>query len=378
MYDIAHESDVFPPVGLRCAGRFRLLPGRFGRCGPQTGGADANFPRPRGFRAPGDRVIAAAVALVVAALVVAALVRWPGVAPQDRPNDRSLHETPVPRAGGWAILAGWIAASVVAATPPGFSASSYTVLLAAVAALFAISLVDDYRGVSPAWRIVVQAACALAVALALDPFPAFGIAGVAAVTVALVAAANFYNFMDGSDGLAGAMTVIGFAAYAAAAALAGAPNASWLALACATIPFLARNLPPAKLFLGDSGSVPVGFLAAAGGIAGVAASLWPAWFPLLVFLPFLADATVTLGRRLLRGERVWEAHRTHYYQRLALQGAGHGGTLRVYGALMLGCAASAVACAALRPHLGWGVFAAWVAIVVVLFARIDYHVGIRG
>ncbi len=103
------------------------------------------------------------------------------------------------------------------------------------------------------------------------------------------------------------------------------------------MPFLAVNFPPSRLIMGDVGAVPLGFLAAAFGCALVAGGHWPAWFPALVFLPFIADATTTLARRALRGERIWEAHRSHYYQRLHRLGAGHRGTLAIYGAWMAGC-----------------------------------------
>lgn len=323
-------------------------------------------------------MIAALLAFAVSALLVAGIARHPGLAPQDRPNHRSLHDGAVPRAGGWAVFAGWAVALALAPPPPGFPPPAWGTLLGAVAALFAVSLADDLRGLAPGWRLAVHAVAALALAASLDAWPGGGAAGIAAVALVLIAATNFFNFMDGSDGLAGAMALCGFAAYAAAAALAGAPFAAWLALAAAIVPFLARNWPPARLFLGDAGSVPLGFLAAAAGIAGAAAGTWPGWFPVVVFLPFLADATVTLLSRALRGERVWEAHRTHYYQRLVRQGAGHRGALALYGALMAGCAASAVACAALAPGAGWALLAGWSAIVVVVFARIDYHGGHRG
>ena len=113
-------------------------------------------------------------------------------------------------------------------------------------------------------------------------------------------------------------------------------------------------------------------------VAGAAAGIWPAWFPVLVFLPFLADASVTLAKRALAGERVWEAHRSHYYQRLVRAGFGHRGTLAVYGALMVGCGATAVACAAWRPGAGPLALAAWVAIVALVFGGIDYHWRQRG
>ena len=106
------------------------------------------------------------------------------------------------------------------------------------------------------------------------------------------------------------------------------------------------------MFMGDVGAVPLGFLAAALGVAGVVQNTWPAWFPVLVFLPFLADATVTLAARAFRGEPVWQAHRSHFYQRLNTLGAGHRGTLAVYAGLMLACAAFALACLILAPTQG--------------------------
>jgi hypothetical protein len=127
------------------------------------------------------------------------------------------------------------------------------------------------------------------------------------------------------------------------------------------------------MVLGAVGAEPLGFLAAAMGFGGIVDGLWPAWFPPLVVLPFVADATVTLALRLVRGERVWEAHNVHYYQRLHRLGAGHRGTLAVYGALMAGTASTAVACASLYPAWGAHALAAWCAVCLLLFAAIDYH-----
>ena len=84
--------------------------------------------------------------------------------------------------------------------------------------------------------------------------------------------------------------------------------------------FLVFNFPPARVFLGDAGSVPLGFLAGALGAQGALSGAWPMWFPVLVFSPFIVDATVTIARRVARGERIWIAHRDHYYQRLVLSG----------------------------------------------------------
>jgi UDP-N-acetylmuramyl pentapeptide phosphotransferase/UDP-N-acetylglucosamine-1-phosphate transferase len=151
--------------------------------------------------------------------------------------------------------------------------------------------------------------------------------------------------MDGSDGLAGGMAVIGFAAYAFAAGLAGhAPLAATsLAVSAAAAGFLAYNFPPARIFLGDVGSIPLGFLAGALGVIGWRDDVWPLWFPVLVFGPFIGDATITLFKRAARRERVWQAHREHYYQRLVRMGFGHRNTALIGYAAMLVCAAAALA-----------------------------------
>lgn len=319
-------------------------------------------------------MIALALAALVSAAVLVLVAHKPAIAPSDRPNARSLHERPVPRAGGWAVWAGFLAAAPLLPAPPGYAGAAYATLLVAIVALFVVSLVDDYRGVPAIARMAVQVACALALGVALVPAVPTDVLRIAAIAFVLVAATNFYNFMDGSDGLAGAMTVCGFAALASGAALDRTPSfVPLLAIAVAALPFLVRNLPPARVFLGDAGAAPLGFFAAAAGIGGTLAGTWPAWFPVLVFLPFEADAAVTLARRLLRRERVWEAHRSHYYQRLVRLGAGHAGTLAAYAALMLGCGATAVAVLALAPAAGPLALAGWAAAIALLFASIDYH-----
>jgi UDP-GlcNAc:undecaprenyl-phosphate GlcNAc-1-phosphate transferase len=108
-----------------------------------------------------------------------------------------------------------------------------------------------------------------------------------------------------------------------------------------------HNFPPARVFMGDTGSIPLGFLAGALGGYGWAAGAWPAWFPVLVFSPFVVDATVTLLRRLARRERVWIAHRTHYYQRLVL--CGWSPRRLAWSAYALMAVAAAAALAAREP-----------------------------
>jgi len=272
----------------------------------------------------------------LAAFAVALVGAWLLLTPAgrrialDTPNERSLHERPVPRTGGIAIAAGVGAACLL--HWPGFGA-----LLASAAALAAVSFADDLRQLPVAVRLGAHLAAAAA-ALALEPHAA-GALTFLLLVLAVAWTANLYNFMDGSDGLAGGMTVVGFGAYALAAWSGGnAPLAILCAsVAAAALAFLAYNWHPARLFMGDVGSVPLGFLAGAVGVMGWGRGLWPLWFPVLVFAPFVGDATLTLVKRALRRERVWEAHRDHYYQRLVRMGFGHRRTAGVEYAAMLAC-----------------------------------------
>ncbi|MBU4499659.1 MAG: UDP-phosphate N-acetylglucosaminyl 1-phosphate transferase, partial [Gammaproteobacteria bacterium] len=183
---------------------------------------------------------------------------------------------------------------------------------------------------------------------------------------------NLYNFMDGSDGLAGGMVAIGFGALALAAWLGGAPSLAMFcaSIAAAALAFLRFNFPPARVFMGDAGSIPLGFLAAALGIDGAAHGVWPWLFPLLVFSPFIVDASVTLARRALRGEKIWRAHRSHYYQRVVLLGATHRQLALAAYALMLASAALAFVLLRVPQHTASLLILA-AAIYLLVFLTID-------
>jgi UDP-N-acetylmuramyl pentapeptide phosphotransferase/UDP-N-acetylglucosamine-1-phosphate transferase len=281
----------------------------------------------------------------------------------DRPNERSLHREPVPRSGGIAIALGTAAGLALA---PAIPLAAFGL----AAALSALSLADDIRPLPTLLRFAAHLAAAAALAAAefgtRDPWLA------PMLVLALAWYANLYNFMDGSDGLAAGMAVTGFGAYAWAAQLAGhaALATSSAVVASACLAFLPFNFHPARLFMGDAGSVPLGFLAGALGLIGWRDGAWPLWFPLLVFAPFVGDATLTLLRRCLRRERVWQAHKDHYYQRLARMGFGHRGTAWVEYGAMAACAGLALlareagsagqAAALGAAVLGLGLLASWV------------------
>jgi UDP-GlcNAc:undecaprenyl-phosphate GlcNAc-1-phosphate transferase len=254
--------------------------------------------------------------------------------PLDKPNERSLHVVPVPRTGGIAIIAGLIAAALWLRASPS--------LWVPAVALAVASYFDDRHALPAAVRLVMHL-----VAAGIFLWLAAGSSTAALLLVLWLAIAwttNLYNFMDGSDGLAGGMAVIGFGTYALAAWFGGNVEFELLAwsIAAAAAGFLIFNFPPAKIFMGDVGSIPLGFLAGALGVAGWQRELWPLWFPLVVFAPFIVDASVTLLRRALRRERIWQAHREHYYQRLILSGWSHRKTAIWEYALMVACAALAL------------------------------------
>ena len=155
---------------------------------------------------------------------------------------------------------------------------------------------------------------------------------------------NLYNFMDGSDGLAGGMAAVGFGSYGIAALTGGDFSfaAINLSVTAAALGFLVFNFPPAKVFMGDVGAIPLGYLAAVFDITGWLRGDWPVWFGIAVFSPFIVDASLTLLKRLLRGARVWQAHREHYYQRLVQSGWGHRKTALAEYVLMALCGGAAM------------------------------------
>lgn len=254
----------------------------------------------------------------------------------DRPNPRSMHVAPTPRIGGLGLLAG--IAAPLAVLRPELPAG----LWIALALLVAVSLADDLGGLPIALRLPLHVAAAALACAAVAP--GLSVLWLAVAAIAGGWAINLYNFMDGLDGLAGGQAVIGFGAYGLAAAHAGDPSVALAssATAGAALGFLLFNFPPARVFMGDAGSTALGLLAAGLGLAGVIRGDWPWWFPVVAFMPFVLDATLTLALRIAAGQRFWQAHREHAYQRLSLMGLGHRRTTLVYYALMASSAAVAL------------------------------------
>ena len=279
------------------------------------------------------------VALLITVSVIAFILKSKlGKSVQDIPNERSLHSKPVPRTGGIGLLLGVFAAWSLILT----SLAWWLVL--PLLGLFAVSLLDDIHGLPVKKRLLVHLVAAAILVLGAGVTVQHGWLAAAILFFFGVWMTNLYNFMDGSDGLAGGMALFGFASYGIAALLAQDEvlALSNLTIAAAAFGFLIYNFHPAKIFMGDAGSIPLGFLAAGMGLWGWLRGDWAAWFPLLVFSPFIVDATVTLAKRSLRGVKITEAHREHYYQRTVQMGWSHRNVAVLEYILMLGVGVSAL------------------------------------
>jgi len=292
----------------------------------------------------------------------------------DQPNERSLHQRAVPRTGGIAVLVGLLVGSTgLVMIGQG---RHYLWLLAGLPVIL-VSFLDDRQGLGVVPRLLAQGISAgLLLALLAGPglwrWPLIGDVpvGVAAplLGIGIVWMINLYNFMDGMDGFAGGMAVIGFFTLAALGGFAGVPafTVANLLVATASAGFLVWNFPPARLFLGDVGSSLLGFLVAGMMLWSHRDAIVPIGLCLLVFSPFIVDASITLLKRLARGERIWQAHREHYYQRLVRLGWGHRRTVLVEYGLMIACGLSAVATAPDSVGWQWTVLFAWAVIYTLL------------
>lgn len=299
----------------------------------------------------------------------------------DVPNERSSHSVPTPRGGGIALV------GVVLATCAwlGWSHPPVRAICIALggggALVAAIGWLDDRRAVPARFRLLVHlAAAAWAVGwlggmerLQLGPWTLqLGLAGSFLAVVGVAWLINLYNFMDGIDGIAGSEAVVvgGFAS--ALLLLAGDLPLALLsaAIASAAAGFLFWNWPPARIFMGDVGSGTLGFLFAVLAVASENRGAVPSLLWVLLLFVFIFDATVTLARRIARGEPWYSAHRSHAYQRATQGGLTHlGVTLRVIATnLLLGMLALA---AAQYPAAQFLLFLAGACLLALLYVAVE-------
>ena len=280
---------------------------------------------------PAAFFVAAAVATAVATRLL--IPRLESSRVLDRPNQRSSHIAPTPRGGGLAVVpvaaVAWAAAGLLG--DPG-------VIWVAVGALIlcGLSWMDDLKGLPPVVRLAAHAAV-VAVLLAQLPAEVLHFQGLLPLWADRLAAAlawiwfiNLFNFMDGIDGISGVeMVAIGAGVVVAGIWVASvgvlAPPAA--AVVGAGVGFLWWNWHPAKVFLGDAGSVPLGLMLGWLLLELAARGLWSA--ALILPLYYLADATFTILRRAARGAVLWQAHREHFYQRAVARGLTHNHVARI-------------------------------------------------
>jgi UDP-N-acetylmuramyl pentapeptide phosphotransferase/UDP-N-acetylglucosamine-1-phosphate transferase len=284
----------------------------------------------------------------------------------DRPNERSSHRVATPRGGGIAVIGSILLAWVVLARAESVPSGVVGIVLGA-ALLGAVSWFDDLRGLSPVVRLLAQAA-AVAIGILVLPGPR-DLLYLAAISLLWIWWINLFNFMDGIDGLAGSeAAAIGAGLLLFGSVGAGADPALQAFVAAVTgaaIGFLIWNWSPTRVFLGDVGSVPLGYVLGFLLLGWAVRGYWK--IALILPLYFLADATITLARRLLRGERIWQAHREHFYQQAVRRGLSHAAVVkRVIAAdlVLIGCGWAA--------ENGWGAvsLAASAATVAILLAAL--------
>ncbi|BAL26041.1 glycosyltransferase family 4 protein [Azoarcus sp. KH32C] len=252
----------------------------------------------------------------------------------DIPNARSSHSVPTPRGGGVAIVLTFLCAVSILTFLGRAEPSGSWAILGAGVLVAVVGFIDDHRHLAARWRLLAHFVAAAWALVLLDGAPRldwfgtpmdFGWVGATFAAVYLVWLLNLYNFMDGIDGIASVEAICVCVGGALLYFLGGRPDLMFLplVLAAAVGGFLYWNFPPAKIFMGDAGS---GFLGIVLGTLSIqAAWVSPAWLWswLILLGVFIVDATWTLLRRLCRGERVYEAHRSHAYQHAAQRWGRH-------------------------------------------------------
>ncbi len=261
----------------------------------------------------------------------------------DMPNERSSHSLPTPRGGG-------LATTPVLALILLFAKSPAALLGLGALVLLAVSWLDDRKGLPPAPRFAVHALTVIGFLILLpgDGLVFQGALPLWADRIVTVIGwlwfVNLYNFMDGIDGITGVETLsLGLGI----ALVAGLDHAGWteqlippaLAAAAVGAAFLVFNWHPAKLFLGDSGSVPFGYVL--GGLLVMLAIEGQLAAALILPAYYLADATITISRRAMAGEKIWQPHRKHFYQRAVQGGKRHdqvSAAIALGNVALVGCA----------------------------------------
>jgi len=301
----------------------------------------------------------------------------------DIPNRRSSHVTPVPRGGGVGfglVLAGLVLLGSVL----GFQDREVMIFLSVwILATLLLGWVDDRHGLAPVTRLAFQLALAGSVVIVSGPLVEPLVPGaffehtavrIMVTVVWFMWLLNLYNFMDGIDGIASVQAIVAAAVMAAWFAAVGDTSLAMIGLSvvASSAGFLVWNRSPAKLFMGDSGSTVLGLVLAWMAYAGVNRHGIPVLAFVLLLGVFIGDATVTLVRRLFRGEAITQAHRSHFYQRAVALGASHN--------QVTGLAGSFAILLSLLATLHWRVgemHGLWVGLALVILTAVMAAITLR-
>lgn len=265
--------------------------------------------------------------VLVAAYFMTAMLRKYALAKSlmDVPNSRSSHTIPTPRGGGVAIVVSFLFALFWLMLTDAIDSAWALGLMGAGAGVAILGFLDDHGHIAARWRLLGHFAAASWLLLWVGGLPSLQVLGTpiklgwlghALALLYLVWMLNLYNFMDGIDGIASVEAVCVCVGGALLYWLTGYSNLIGvpLALAAAVTGFLIWNFPPARIFMGDAGSGFLGLILAGLSIQAAVVSPQLFWSWLILLGVFIVDATFTLARRLMRGDKVYEAHRSHAYQ----------------------------------------------------------------
>jgi UDP-GlcNAc:undecaprenyl-phosphate/decaprenyl-phosphate GlcNAc-1-phosphate transferase len=281
-------------------------------------------------------VTVAVVAFVAGVALVPAAIRiFRRLQTIDVPSERSSHSIPTPRGGGAALVLGVL---VAVCTDRSVAIGDLWPYLALMLVFAAVGLLDDLRGgIGIAWRFgvcLLTAAALVPVAIEVDAAATLIVVGI----VLVVGFTNSFNFMDGVNGISAVHLVVygGFLAWLSEEVGFGVGHSIGLALLGAGLAFLPFNAVAPWIFIGDVGTYAFGGIVAFVSVGAIGAGA-PAWAVLPVLFPYIADTSLTMLRRLRRGDRWWAPHREHAYQRLVDLGLSHVGVACVVGSISAIC-----------------------------------------
>lgn len=267
----------------------------------------------------------------------------------DYPNERSSHTAPTPRGGGAVVVGLSVGTLFIYAYFENLV--FFLPYLVGAAVISGISLIDDIKTLSPFWRIIFHG---LAAAIAVYFYGGFGEVlipfygtvnlmpiGHLLAFLWIVWLVNAYNFMDGIDGIAALQAVTAAIGWSIISIILGVSSLQFYGavLAAASLGFLFHNWQPSRIFMGDVGSAFLGYtfavlpLIAAKQLTNTNYSAIVLWIAVILVWFFILDSCLTFFRRLLRGEKVWLAHREHIYQKMVIAGLSHASVATLYGVL---------------------------------------------